>query len=79
MHVDAWVGQWGHCILSMGHHMSRGHNTCSTHTPGHSAQLMRPGIGRNVPCAMSNWLTSSPGDCSQPRESWFSDTWYSHA
>ena len=37
------------------------------------AQLMRPGIGRNTSCAVSDWLTSRPGGCSQPRELWFSD------
>ena len=34
---------------------------------------MRPGIGRNASCALSDWLTSRPGGCSQPRELWFSD------
>ena len=36
------------------------------------AQLTRPGIGRNTSCALSDWLTSSPGGCSQ-RELWFTD------
>ena len=36
------------------------------------AQLMRPGIGQNVSCTMSDWLTSRPDGCSQPRELWFS-------
>ena len=45
----------------------------SYHTPGHSTQQMRPGIGRNASCALSDWLTSRPGGCSQPRELSFSD------
>ena len=36
-------------------------------------QLMRPGIGQNMSCAISDWLTSRPGGCSQPRELWFTD------
>ena len=29
-------------------------------------------IGQNTSCALSDWLTSRPGGCSQPRELWFS-------
>ena len=29
-------------------------------------QLMRPGIGQNASCALSDWLTSRPGGYSQP-------------
>ena len=29
----------------------------SYHTPGHSTQQMRPGIGQNASCALSDWLT----------------------
>ena len=43
------------------------------HTLVTPAQLMRPGIGRNASCAMSDWLTSRPGGCLQPRELWFTD------
>ena len=38
-----------------------------------TAQLMRPGIGRNASCASGNWLTSRPKGCLQPRELWFFD------
>ena len=34
--------------------------------------LMRPGIGRNVSCALGDCLTSRPEGRSQPRELWFS-------
>ena len=30
-------------------------------------------IGRNASCTMSDWLTSRPGGCLQPRELWFTD------
>ena len=36
------------------------------------AQLMRPGIGRNVSCAVGDCLTSRPKGRSGPQELWFS-------
>ena len=40
--------------------------------PGSPAQLMRPGIGQNVSCALGDCLTSRPEEHLQPRELWFS-------
>ena len=40
------------------------------HTPGHSStadEACMHGIARSASCATSDWLTSTPGGCSQPR------------
>ena len=40
--------------------------------------LMRPGIGQNVPCALSDCLTSGTEGCLWPRELWLLIFMYVH-